>query len=99
MDFGMQTGTFYFNEHTHPTQWNLSSLTGPRTFRVTIKFPQPFGGPPQLAVALTGSDAANTANLRIWIGTEDIEVGEFDLVVNTWDDTLIYGISGVWIAE
>ncbi len=95
----MQTGAFFFSEQTQPNEWNLSSGTGGRTFRATIKFPHPFDAPPQLAVALTGIDSANTTNLRIWIGTEDVEAHEFDLIVNTWDNTLIYGIHGVWIAE
>jgi hypothetical protein len=42
---------------------------------------------------------SNTANSRIWLGAEDIEADEFDLVVNTWADTFVHGVSGVWIAE
>ena len=33
------------------------------------------------------------------IYAEDIEAHEFDLVVHTWADTQIFGVSGVWIAE
>jgi hypothetical protein len=44
-------------------------------------------------------DSSNTANLRVWIAAEDIQTDEFDLVVNTWDDTLIYAVWGVWIAQ
>lgn len=95
----MQTGTFHFDELTNPREWRLSSGTGDRTFRATIKFPEPFTGPPKLAVALTGVDFSNSAGSRIMIGAEDIEAHEFDLVVNTWDDTVIHGVSGVWIAE
>jgi hypothetical protein len=95
----MQTGAFHFDEVTNATEWRLSSGTGDRKFRTTIKFPEPFPSPPKLAVALTGVDSANSANLRLWIGAEDIEAHEFDLVVNTWADTLIYGVNGVWIAE
>lgn len=95
----MQTGTFFFSDKTHPAEWNLSSGSGSRTFRTTIKFPEPFEAPPRLAVALMGVDSANSANLRIWIGAQDIEAHEFDLVVNTWADSLIYGVNGVWIAE
>jgi hypothetical protein len=99
MEVHMQTGTFYFSEATHPSEWRLSSGTGERRFRTTIKFPEAFATSPHLAVALTGVDSSNTTNLRIWIGAEDVETHEFDLVVNTWDNTLIYGVYGTWIAE
>jgi H-type lectin domain. len=90
---------FTFNEKTHASEWHLNSGTGHRRFRETIKFPEPFTTPPRVAVALTGVDSSNTTNLRIWIEAQDIETHEFDLLVNTWDDTIIYGVSGVWIAE
>jgi H-type lectin domain len=95
----MRTGTFNFSKTTNPTNWNLYSGTGDRTFRATIKFPEPFETAPKIAVALTGLDASNAANTRVWIAAEDVENHEFDVVVNTWSDTLLYGINGVWIAE
>jgi hypothetical protein len=96
----MRTGTFSFGEQTHPAEWCLSSGTGARTFRTTVRFPAPpFDAVPQVAVALTGVDASNTANLRIGLVTEDVETHEFDLLVNTWADTIIFSISGVWVAE
>ena len=95
----MRTGTFDFSEKTHPSEWRLGSGTGHRIFRATIKFPEAFPVAPRLAVALTGVDSSNTTNLRVGIEAQDIEMQEFDLVVNTWDDTLIFGITGVWIAE
>jgi len=95
----LQTGTFHFDEATNRSQWGLNSGTGERDFRTTIKFPEVFTSPPKLAVALTGVDFSNSANSRILIYAEDIEAHEFDLVVHTWDDTKIAGVSGVWIAE
>ena len=95
----MRTGTFDFSEKTHPSEWRLGSGTGHRIFRATIKFPEAFPVAPRLAVALTGVNSSNTTNLRVGIEAQDIEMQEFDLVVNTWDDTLIFGITGVWIAE
>ena len=95
----MQTGTFHFDEVTNRSQWGLSGGTGERDFRTTIKFPEAFPSPPKLAVALTGVDFSNSAGSRIMIYAEDIEAHEFDLVVHTWADTQIFGVSGVWIAE
>jgi hypothetical protein len=95
----MQTGTFHFDMVTNPSDWRLNSGTGERDFRATIKFPEPFTSPPKLAVALTGVDLSNFANSRIEIYAEDIEAGEFDLIVHTWWDTQVFGVSGVWIAE
>ena len=77
----------------------MNSGTGERDFRTTIKFQEVFTSPPKLAVALTGVDFNNSANSRILIYAEDIEAHEFDLVVHTWEDTKIAGVSGVWIAE
>ena len=77
----------------------MNSGTGERRFHATIKFPEPFTTSPRVAVALTGVDASNTTNLRIWIAAQDIETHEFDLEVNTWDNTILHGVTGVWIAE
>lgn len=93
----MQTGAFGFGQANNPNEWQLHRGTGERRFHTTIKFGAPFNTVPQLAVALV--DSSNTANLRVWIAAEDIQTDEFDLVVNTWDDTLIYAVWGVWIAQ
>jgi H-type lectin domain len=74
----MRTGTFNFSYQTNPSDWRLNSGTGHRKFHATIKFPEPFAAPPQVAVALTGVDASNTTNLRVWIEAGDIETHEFD---------------------
>jgi hypothetical protein len=95
----MQTGMFNFSQATDSAEWRLNSGSGERNFHKTIKFPQPFNAPPQVAVALSGVDSSSTTNLRIEIWTEDIEPHEFDVVVHTWSDTILYGVSGVWIAE
>lgn len=95
----MQIGTFNYSEATDPAEWRLNSGTGERRFRATIKFPEPFATSPRVAVALTGVDASNATNLRIWIAAQDIETREFDLAVNTWDNTILYGVTGVWIAD
>jgi hypothetical protein len=99
MEAHMQIGTFYFSQYTDPGEWHLNSGIGERRFHVTIKFPEPFTTPPRVAVALTGVDASNTTNLRVFIAAQDIEAHEFDLAVNTWDNTILHGVNGVWIAE
>jgi H-type lectin domain len=98
MEANMQTGAFNFGQGTHPSEWFLHSGSGERTFHTTIKFGVPFNTPPQVAVAVTGVDASNAANLRINMTTQDIQTDEFDLVVGTWADSLIYAIYGVWVA-
>lgn len=95
----MQTGTFNFSQTTDPSEWRLNIGTGERRFHKTIKFPEPFNTPPRVAVALTGIDSSSSTNLRISIEAQDIEAQEFDVVVNTWADTVIYGVFGAWIAE
>jgi hypothetical protein len=95
----MQTGTVSLNYETHAAEWKLDSGSGERRFRTSIKFPDSFTAPPRVAVALAGVDAGNSANLRVYLTTADVGVDEFDVIVTTWDDSSVYGVNVVWIAE
>jgi hypothetical protein len=58
----------------------------------------PFGTPPHVAVAISGVDAEQSANLRLFVETSDVAANEFNIVVFTWDDTLVFGVRVTWIA-
>jgi hypothetical protein len=93
----MQVGVFQFQPQL--TGWNLNSGTGQRSFRSPdINFQPPFPGTPQILLALSGIDSEHTANLRITVHPDDIEPEEFNIVVNTWDDTLIHSVNVTWLA-
>jgi len=88
--------TFNFIEATDPGEWRLNSGTGERRFHATIKFPEPFTTSPRVAVALTGVDASNTTNLRIWIAAQDIETHEFDRTLGTRRSCTASPACGSW---
>jgi hypothetical protein len=93
----IQTGAVDFNVHT--SGWTLGAGAGDRSFvSPDIPFDPPFGTPPHVAVAISGVDAAQSANLRLFVETSDVEAGEFNIVVSTWDDTLVFGVRITWIA-
>ena len=93
----MQAGVFQF--HPQLSGWNLSSGTGPRSFRSPdIGFQPPFSGTPQILLAISGIDSEHTTNLRVTLNLEDVEPEEFNIVVNTWDDTILYSLNVTWLA-
>lgn len=93
----LQMGVFEF--HPQVTGWNLSSGTGPRSFRSPdIKFQPPFSGTPQILLALSGIDSEHTTNLRLTVRPDDVEPDEFNIMVSTWDDSIIYSVMVTWLA-
>ena len=93
----IQTGAVEFNVDTNG--WTLGAGEGRRAFvSADIPFDPPFGTPPHVAVAVSGVDAAQSANLRLFVETSDVEAGEFNIVAYTWDDSLVFGVRVTWIA-
>jgi hypothetical protein len=93
----MQMGAFEFQPQA--AGWNLSSGTGPRSFRSPdIKFQLPFNGTPQILLALSGIDSEHTTNLRLTVRPDDVEPDEFNIIVSTWDDSIIHSVMVTWLA-
>lgn len=77
--------------------WNLSSGSGERVFRsADIKFGSPFTAPPTVHLALGGVDI--TGGVRVTLQEFDVEPGEFNIQIGTWDDTAIHQLWVRWIA-
>jgi hypothetical protein len=92
------TGVCDFSYVTSP-QWDLNVGTGERIFRSPdIPFDPPFVAPPNVALALSGIDSDQATNLRVEVYPHDVEAGEFNIVVKTWDETVLYGVWITWIA-
>lgn len=95
----IRSGTAAFTYVTPDINWNLNTGSGSRTFTSPdIPIGPGFSTPPTVVVQLGGIDVGNAANLRIQIGATDVENDEFNLVVNTWADSIIYGVWVTWIA-
>ena len=95
----IQTGVGDYSYVTLP-HWNLNTGTGERTFQTPdIPFDPPFPAPPKVALALSGIDSDQATNLRVEVYPHDVEPGEFNIVVKTWDETVLYGVWITWIAH
>lgn len=93
----IQTGVVEYNPQC--SGWNLASGTGERTFTgPDIKFQPPFSAPPSVVLALCGIDSDHATNLRLTLRTSDVEPDEFNIMVSTWDDSLVYSVLVTWIA-
>lgn len=57
-----------------------------------------FRNPPTVLVAIGFIDAEKTRNLRLKTWAENISSTGFRIAVQTWDDTVIYGATGTWLA-
>jgi hypothetical protein len=94
----IQTGVSALSYVTSP-DWNLNAGAGERIFQSPdIPFNPPFSAPPQVALALSGIDSDPAANLRVELYPHDVERDEFNIMVKTWADTVLYGVWVTWIA-
>ncbi len=94
----MQTGLARYNYVT-TGGWNLSAGAGERSFQTPdIPFDPPFPSPPKIALALSSIDSEHSTNLRVSVEPYDVERDEFNIIVKTWDDTLLYQVWITWIA-
>lgn len=93
----IQTGMIDYGPQTQG--WNLGSGTGVRQFvSPDIAFQPPFVTPPRIALAISGLDSEHSTNLRVTVESSDIEADEFNIVIRTWDDSLVYSVVVTWIA-
>jgi hypothetical protein len=93
----IQTGET-FNGFQQNSDWTLSTGTGVRTYRTVVEFDSPFQVPPKVSLALRGQDVEATANNRLLLTAENITVDGFELVYQTWLETLIYSVWTSWTA-
>ena len=95
----MQSGVASYGYLTPEIDWKLNTGSGSRSFTSPdIKFPTPFSRTPTVIVALYGVDEDRSANLRLTVTTAHVEPDEFNVVFNTWGDSVIYTVWVSWIA-
>lgn len=94
----IQTGVARFDAHM--SEWNLNTGTGERSFRTPdIPFQPLFNAPPVIALALSGIDCEHSTNLRVALQPADVENEEFNIIITTWHDTILHGVTVTWIAH
>lgn len=77
--------------------WTLHQWSG--RFTTHVSFQQPFAKPPQVIVNLAGLDVSNARNTRVTVSANNVSTSGFDLVVDTWADTILYAVWVSWIAS
>lgn len=61
-------------------------------------FDKPFSHPPRVLVALNKLDVGNEKYLRIEANAQNITEDGFEMVINSWDDTVLYSGAAAYIA-
>ena len=69
-----------------------------RTFSQHIYFEEKYERPPKVLVFFNKLDSAKDNNLRYSIYSSNIDTSGFDLNIQTWDDSCIYGFRIIWIS-
>ena len=76
----------------------MHSSFGPRSFKVHINFDKKYERIPHVMVSLKGFDANGDRNIRLYVFSENVSVYGFDVVIGTWNDSLIYEAHVSWIS-
>jgi hypothetical protein len=95
----IQSGMIHY--HSNSPGWALHNPGAqPKQFVSSdVKFDPPFSSAPTVVLALAGLDADHTTNVRVFLEAFDVEADEFNIRVQSWDDTMIHGVWVTWIAH
>lgn len=82
--------------------WNLSEPPSDpetcRQFTLNVTFAYPFSYPPVVHIGLTGFDIDQNTSTRLTATVANITADAFDLVLTTWQNTLVYSAEVSWLA-
>jgi hypothetical protein len=93
----IQSGRAGADANANP-DWNLTQGIGLRSYTVRVNFAEPFQSSPTVLVNLSTLDVVNTRNTRVNVRAANITPQGFDLVIETWADTVLYGAYANWLA-
>ncbi len=79
-------------------EWELHKGHGPRTFRETVRFPEPFSRPPKVVVSLSMFDIAAGQNARLMVYVVQTEFDSFTIEYRTWNNTKCVEARAAWVA-
>jgi hypothetical protein len=94
----MTTEMGVISANLHTPGWKLNSGTGERFIDIYQKFDGVFKKTPKIIVTLSLIDSDFQKNLRITLLARNIDPNSFNLRIQTWADSIIYGINASWIA-
>ncbi len=86
--------------------WTLNAGTGERSYLspdIAYAPPwmgpgQPFSSPPNVVVSLAGLEITGSLS-RVRLSVENVQAEEFNIRVNTWDDSTFDGVWVTWVAH
>jgi hypothetical protein len=86
-----------YYETTHPFM-TLEPI-GPRSDTIRVDFPAgSFSSNPKVETMLSSIDTEHLANTRLTASASNISINGFDLVIATWADSRVYGVTVTWLA-
>lgn len=88
-------------EHTASKQhidWELHKGHGPRTHREVVKFPSPFGKPPNVVVGLTMFDLVAGDHARVMVYVVNTEFNQFTIEYRTFGGCKVGEVRAFWLA-
>lgn len=86
----------YFQTN-HPLE--LSVPFGGRSDSIHVDFPAgKFSNPPEVLVMLNMLDTEQAINTRLSVYSTNITVNGFDVGIQTWDDSKVFGVGITWFA-
>ena len=88
----------YLAKFSWDSKHYMHSSKGPRSFKIHINFNEKYEKIPHVMVSLKGLDINGDRNIRIYVFSENVSVYGFDLVIGTWNDSLIYEVNVSWIS-
>lgn len=94
----VQTGEFQANSKS--SGYNLNKNEGTRVFTIEVRFDTPFETTPEVIVSVNYINAdTKSKDLRFKVDTSAVTRDGFIIKIETWDDSIIYGIRGNWLAH
>lgn len=76
----------------------LRTGTGIRTYTKEITYTGAFTKPPSIILAIRYLDTDQGKNTRVKLASESVTKDGFTLKIETWDDSLVYGVVATWLA-
>jgi hypothetical protein len=81
-----------------PQQWTIRQASSEPFVLSNVRFEKQYAKPPTVLVWLAGIDMDKAANWRLKAYATAVTESGFDLNVQTWSDSKLYGASAAWLA-
>lgn len=83
--------------------WTLAdtdehAMEQPRRFVSKVTFDTPFSYVPLVQIGITGFDMDHRDSARLSVRADAITASDFDIVVQTWQNSRIYQVEISWLA-